>query len=87
MYKYKFELWYFNIPLRFYNDELAKIKWENVKEKKYFQEYTIIKPNYYYLKKKIMIDELIVEYLLACFIAFFVQIIITFTKRKKLDEK
>lgn len=53
------------------------------KSKMYFVE----KPNYYFLKRELLIGELILEYLLAGFIAFFIQIIITFTKKKPLNKK
>lgn len=59
----------------------------NHSTKQYFKIFTIVKPNYYLLSREIIPSELVIEYLLAGFISFFVQIIITFTKRKRLSEK
>jgi len=54
---------------------------------KNYKIFSFQKPNYYLLSREIIFSELAIEYLLAVFIAFFVQIIIAFAKRKALNEK
>ncbi len=65
-----------------YFDNALKI--DSIKKYKIF---TFQKPNYYLLSREIIFSELVIEYLLAGFIAFLVQIIITSSKRKMLNKK
>jgi len=66
-----------------YNELISRIS-DSIKRYKIF---SFQKPSYYLLSREIIFSELVIEYLLAGFIAFFVQIIITFSKRKMLNEK
>lgn len=81
-----------------YDFSFTNIDWGSIWEKEYneikqrtgnadtiqhYKIYKLVKPHWYLSHRKLILNELILEYLLAGFIASFVQVIVVFAKRKR----
>ncbi len=78
---------FLNTPPDVFEYNEIKNRTGNTDTIQHYKIYKIAKPHWFLLQRKLILNELVLQYLLAGFIGFFVQIIITFAKRKALNEK
>lgn len=68
-----------------YNE--IKNKTGNADTIQYYKTDKLVKPHWYLLQRELNLKAFILQYLLAVFIAFFVQVVIAPSKKKKVNEK